>query len=130
MTDREIMELAKQAFEGGVSAPVDMTNLQHALAAWQNRNFGAQPATNLTLGVCEEAGELAHAVLKAEQKIRGMAAHEACRTAVSDALGDLLVYACQVATVFRLDLGTVFRLTAGKVMQRDWVKDSIKGGEE
>lgn len=125
------MEAARQAFEKeGYPENRLFVALQTDLATWQNRNFGVQPATNLTLGVAEEVGELCRAVLKGEQKIRGMDDREAQRTAVSDALGDILIYACQVATAFRLDLGTIFQLTAEKIMSRDWVKDSRRGGEE
>lgn len=43
--------------------------LQYRLAAWQARNFGAQPTMNQVLGVCEEAGELADAVLQDEEMV-------------------------------------------------------------
>jgi NTP pyrophosphatase (non-canonical NTP hydrolase) len=101
-------------------APNPMALLQGRLAAWQSRNFGACDARDQTLGVCEEAGELAHAVLKAHQRIRGYEDQDKLLAAVSDALGDLMVFATQVATHFRLDLWTVYVLTAEHVMRRDW----------
>lgn len=48
------------------------------------------------LGVCEEAGELAHAVLKYKQGIRGYD-REKTRAEVADAIGDIFIYACGVA---------------------------------
>lgn len=48
------------------------------------------------LGVCEEAGELAHAVLKFKQGIRGYDKEKTAEE-VADAIGDIFIYACGVA---------------------------------
>ena len=65
--------------------------LQDTLWAWQAKNFGTQaPARHALLGMCEEAGELVHSVLKFSQGIRGTElAHQ---EAMLDALGDIVVY--------------------------------------
>lgn len=65
--------------------------LQETLWEWQAHNFGEQgPPRHALLGMCEEAGELVHAVLKLSQGIRGteLSHHEA----ILDALGDIVVY--------------------------------------
>ena len=125
--ERVVAEAASEEFEvyagsaSGARSP--MASLQARLAAWQARHFGACDARDQTLGVCEEAGELAHAVLKAHQRIRGYEDEAKLKAAVSDALGDLVVFAMQVATQFRLDLWTVIALTADHVMRRDWTAE-------
>lgn len=65
--------------------------LQETLWAWQARNFGAQaPPRHALLGMCEEAGELIHSVLKSSQSIRGT--ERVHQEAMLDALGDIVVY--------------------------------------
>jgi len=138
MTEHEIMQEARIAFDAyaGSDVPPSMTSdvfielvtLQARLAAWQANHFGAQPLVNQVLGVCEEAGELAHAALKHVQGIRGLKDPDALRAKASDALADLLVYSMQVATILRLDLLTTLVLTAREVMKRDWARDPANGG--
>ena len=44
---------------------MDLTDLQAQQALWAAHNFGADaPATDAFLGVVEEVGELAHAILQ------------------------------------------------------------------
>lgn len=124
--------------------PDRISALQVRLARWQALNFGAGKAAHLALGVNEEvgelvvalaimmaagmttaglvssAGDLSHAVLKSEQRIRGLDDAEVARAAVADALGDILVFATQLATVMRLDVGVLFERTAEHVMRRSW----------
>lgn len=78
------------------------------------------------LGVCEEAGELAHAVLKYKQGIRGYdrekTAHE-----VADAIGDIFIYACGVAD--QLDINVVEAIVAAwaHVRERNITQGSDPG---
>ena len=102
-----------------------MAELQVKLAAWQNRNFGPPQRTHLALGVCEEAGELAHSVLKAEQGIRGMDDREAFLAEAGDAIADCAVFLIQLSTLLRLDFETLLEATAGQVMARDWTGDAV-----
>lgn len=63
---------------------------QSAVGAWSRKNFPDNTPDNPFEGLVEEAGELAHARLKARQGIRGTAEeHEA---AEKDAIGDLAIY--------------------------------------
>jgi hypothetical protein len=60
---------------------------QVELCRWQVRNFGPQPATMYALGVAEEFGEFGTASTIEDEH---------------DAIGDVLIYACQLATTQRL----------------------------
>jgi NTP pyrophosphatase (non-canonical NTP hydrolase) len=89
---------------------------------WARHNFPMQydnphqPA----LGICEEAGELAHAVLKWQQNIRGTA--EEHFEEMKDALADTFVYMMSFANVMGWDLQDIITSVWEKVKQRDWVK--------
>lgn len=97
-----------------------ITRIQREHAAWSRHNFGdTQNLTNSALGVCEEAGELAHAVLKMNQSIRGSLGEH--RAAAADALGDIFMFMCGVATELDLDLRDCIGETWEQVRQRDWV---------
>lgn len=93
---------------------------QQDLANWQWRNFGAQKASLLALGVAEECGELCHALLKREQSIRGMESDDAFLEAAGDAIADCAIYLTQIADVLKLDFVTLWATTARMVMQRRW----------
>lgn len=73
-----------------------MRALQIEQAEWAQRNFGDRPATDPALGLIEEVGELAHAILKRSQGIRGTA--EEHTAAIIDAIGDCAIYLCDYAT--------------------------------
>jgi NTP pyrophosphatase (non-canonical NTP hydrolase) len=68
----------------------DLEKFQGEVSEWTRRNFGDQPAYRPLLGAVEEIGELAHAHLKEEQKIRGTA--EELQALAKDAVGDVIVY--------------------------------------
>jgi NTP pyrophosphatase (non-canonical NTP hydrolase) len=59
-------------------------------AVWINHNFPTTTPWEQVTGVMEEAGELAHAILKRQQGIRGT--KEALEAEMQDAIGDLLIY--------------------------------------
>jgi NTP pyrophosphatase (non-canonical NTP hydrolase) len=105
--------------------PIDFSTLQARLSAWQVRNFGAQSPSEMALGVAEESGELARAVLKNLQKIRGYGDPKKFLQAAGDALADIAIYSINLATILRLDYGTLVRETAEAVMRRDWVADRV-----
>lgn len=145
---RDPYQASRDAFDryAGMDAPEVPDNplsaLQVRLCRWQTRNFGAGTSAHSVLGVVEEVGEalegflglavaagrLAHAVLKADQKIRSLSDPEKARRAVADGVADLSVYAIQVCTAFRLDYGVLLTQTAEDVMQRDWKSNPETGG--
>jgi NTP pyrophosphatase (non-canonical NTP hydrolase) len=79
--------------------------------SWSVRNFGEQPVVNPILGMIEEEGELAHAVLKSQQGIRGSADHH--RAAALDAVADCFIYLANFA-------GTT--QTAKELDDWDWMR--------
>ena len=70
------------------------------------------------LGVCEEAGELCHAHLKAEQGIRGT--QDEHLEAKKDAIGDIVIYLADYCSQQGIDLERSIENTWAKVKQRDW----------
>lgn len=73
-----------------VALLADFETLQDTLWQWQEKNFGTGPPRHALLGMCEEAGELVHSVLKLSQGIRGTGLSH--QEAILDALGDIVVY--------------------------------------
>ncbi len=122
------------------AAPPGPSSVQASIAAWCNRAFGAVPVELHALGVAEELGELAeaflslpwavgrlaHAVVKHRQGTRGLGDPAKFRERAADALGDLMIFAAQAATLLRLDLWTIFEDTAMAVMTR--TGDSLPAG--
>lgn len=157
MTEEEIFKAARQAFEAYAAdrypfdnAKTDMQKLQAQLSAWEGRNFGCQPSSASVLGSTEELGELAEmvqamrgillnaqasngrlaqATLKNAQGIRGMSDVTKYQVKAGDSIADTAVYLMQSCTALRLDFETLLSLTARRVMNRDWNKDPLLGGE-
>lgn len=95
-------------------------NLQREHREWAQYNFPEQwdHPHQPVLGVCEEAGELAHAVLKWQQNIRGRADHHF--TEMRDALGDIFIYMLSFANVMGWDLQDIIANVWEGVKLRDW----------
>lgn len=95
----------------------NLKQFQREHAAWEQRNFGKQPAYRLLMGVVEELGELTHALLKQEQGIR---AHENLVEKEKDAIGDLVVFLTGYCTARGYDLEDVLASVWDQVKLRDW----------
>jgi NTP pyrophosphatase (non-canonical NTP hydrolase) len=103
--------------------------LQEESQKWREHSF---PPENRTvelqvLGVAEEAGELAHAILKRKQGIRGDSAYHVGQAA--DAVGDIIIYLAGVCTSLDLDMQTCVDEAWREVAERDWSKHKAKGVE-
>lgn len=107
---------------------MNFRELQTEVDEWSTRNFGYQPADNPFLGVVEELGELAHAMLKSKQGIRGT--REEHHAAAKDAVADLVIFLADYCSKMGFDLQEVVESTWAKVKLRDWTKDKLNGGEE
>jgi NTP pyrophosphatase (non-canonical NTP hydrolase) len=149
MSDRTPYEEARLAFDGYAAMdapglPEDRDSaLQVRLARWQTAQFGAAPNHQPVLGMTEELGELAeavlalmaaqgrvsHATLKAEQRIRGFGDQDKVRAFIADAIADYDIFAEQLCTAMRLDRGALKRATAEKVLKRNWKADPKTGGQ-
>ncbi len=69
------------------------TILRDEIGQWADKNFDVHLPE---LGVAEEIGELTHAILKREQKIRGEASKKT-QSEIVDALGDAAIYMLHLA---------------------------------
>lgn len=108
-----------------VYIPLDFSMLQSEVGEWSRKNFPNNTPDNPFLGLVEELGELAHALLKTKQGIRGTAAeHEA---AAKDAIGDLLVYMADFCERKGWSMQQIIEEVWGVVKQRDWTKNKKDG---
>lgn len=109
--------------------------LQEEHAQWTRRNFPGQTSHQPLLGVIEEVGELAHAHLKNEQKIRGygdarggdVEGRRRTRAEVSDAIGDIVIYLSGYCTTNGYDLQECVETAWAEVSKRDWVANPETG---
>lgn len=136
---------AKYAAMDAPGVPEDpLSALQVRLARWQTTNIGLTMSDRDAMGVSEEVGELAtavlalaatsgrisHLILKSNEKIRQLGDETTARKAVADAIADQLIFLTQLATTLRLDLGTLYEKTAEQVMLRDFKRFPKNGLKE
>lgn len=108
---------------------MNLRYVQKLVGEWATRNFPTEKritSLRCTLGVSEETGELAHAILKRDQGIRGT--EEEHIAAAKDAIGDIAVYIMHLCHVEGWDLEAIICETAEHVTRRDWVADPERGG--
>lgn len=104
----------------GTLEPVDvLRTIQREHKSWADYNFGGTQLNHAFMGMAEELGELAHALLKQQQAIRTNENH---KLDAIDAVCDLLIYTCSLANVLQIDLSIELQHTWNKVKQRDWKK--------
>lgn len=93
--------------------------IQRALKNWEDKTFDkVRPdlkRLQLTLGVCEEAGELAHAILKLSQGIRRDENHDA---KAKDAIGDVWIFMANLCSHYGWSIEEILRHTAKTVLAR------------
>ena len=104
-----------------------LRQLQEEMRPWVLHNFGKRPSYWPLLGAVEEIGELCHAHLKNEQKIRTNEDH---REQKLDAIGDILIYLADYCSAENIDLQQVLEDTWESVKLRDWKKNSQTGKVE
>jgi len=120
---------------------LDIKALQKDLHNWQVRNFGESSTEDQSLGVTEEIGEfaaavvillaaengrIAHAILKNKQGIRNYS-KEKTRAEIEDAIGDIFIYMLNMCTHMDMDLEDIYTKTAASVLKRDWKKNPTTG---
>lgn len=106
-----------------------LAEFQREQQEWADRNFGEKASLIYAfMGMVEEVGELAHALLKADQGIRGSNAEHVAEA--RDAIGDLMVFTAQVCNRMGWDLEKVIQQTWAEVRQRDWKKFPKNGRTE
>lgn len=105
------------------------SELQAVTGVWRQKNFSAdkRDAMHQALGVCEEAGELAHSVLKLSQGIRGDRAHHVDQA--TDAVGDIVIFLCGLCDALGISFFEAVNRAWSEVMKRDWVENTTDGTE-
>jgi NTP pyrophosphatase (non-canonical NTP hydrolase) len=107
---------------------MDIHKFQNEVAAWSRRNFGPHKQDDPFLGVVEEVGEMAHAMLKARQGIRkGALGDQQAHQLIKDAIGDLVVFLADYCASSNIDLNDTIEEVWNTVKQRDWVKYPFDG---
>lgn len=107
--------------------PSFLDEIERRHSEWESKNFPPEAHTLplVTLGVCEEAGELAHAVLKWEAKIRG--SEEVHRAEAIDAVGDITMYLMGVCRHLGVKFSDCIIHSWNEIEKRDWVKNPDTG---
>ena len=100
---------------------MDLGKLQTQLKPWVQHNFGDRPSWQPLLGLQEELGELSHAYLKREQRIRTNEDHEA---GIRDAVADLVIFLADFCNAEGIDLAKEVYETWVRVSKRDWKANS------
>lgn len=101
--------------------------IQDAIATWSHRNFDPIDLPASTLGLLEEAGEVARAVLKQYQEIRGT--WEEWQEEIKKEIGDVFIKLCDVSDRAGLEIEDCIIDRWESVRQRDWRADSLKGNQ-
>lgn len=104
-----------------------LKRVQQEQVEWVRHNFGNRPAWYPILGCMEELGELAHSFLKREQGIKG--SHEQHTADIRDALADVVIFLCDVASSQGVDLDAALAETWAMVRQRDFKANPTTGGD-
>jgi len=106
---------------------VKIEQLQNHTREWREKNFPEEHRTAQMqlMGVVEEVGELAHALLKMEQGIRGSREYHMGK--IEDAIGDVTIYLCGLATALEIDMDAAIWRAWSEVRDRDWTKNKETG---
>ena len=106
---------------------LDLQELQDKTQLWREHSFPPEHRTAVmqALGGAEEAGELAHAILKMEQGIRGDKIKHVGE--VADSVGDIIIYLAGICSSLDLDLQTCVEAAWAEVSKRDWSKNPETG---
>jgi NTP pyrophosphatase (non-canonical NTP hydrolase) len=107
-----------------------LSTWQREHQTWQDRNFpDTQSAVLSFIGMVEEMGEIAHALLKHQQGIRGLSEAVTVNDKIVDGHCDLIIFSFGLANAIGYSLEPELKATWHKVKARDWVKDPERGGE-
>lgn len=101
------------------------SSLQSRIHLWRQRNFPDADAEQQFMGLVEEVGELAHALLKRKQGIRGTP--EEHRKAILDAVGDIQIFLAGFCSYEDINMEYQYAYTAREVMERDWIAYPLSG---
>jgi NTP pyrophosphatase (non-canonical NTP hydrolase) len=119
---------------------VTLDRIQNEARTWREANFPKYTAFDQMMGMVEEMGELAHALLKFEQKIREYATDpdkppisaikNKFETDARDAVGDWIIFCLGLCDRYGWNLQDIIEETWEKVRLRDWVANPETGESE
>ena len=99
-----------------------MDELQNELHEWRMYNFPECTPEDQFMGMVEEMGEIAHAMLKWKQGIRIENNLQAAGK-VKDGIADLTIYMLGLCSLMGWSFKEIVEYTAkNEVMQRDWIR--------
>lgn len=104
-----------------------LNELRDEVGTWARSNFGpgTEGGYHALLGMVEEMGELSHHHLKQLQNIRKNEDHE---EGIKDAIGDILIYMADYASMRGYDLDKILDDTWNEIVKkRDWKLNSTDG---
>jgi len=96
-----------------------LTELQFAIKKNMEENGIKQTPVLMALGVCEEAGEMCHAILKHEQRIGICRDEISYRQKLMDAIGDTAIYLMQLCHEMGWDFETIIQDVGIMVLARN-----------
>jgi NTP pyrophosphatase (non-canonical NTP hydrolase) len=99
--------------------------IQDEVALWRKYNFPNSGADHQFLGIVEEVGEAAHAILKMQQGIRDSDVDD-----LQDAVGDIMIYLLNFCDCMGWSLKDIIETTWGSVRKRDWQNNRENGEVE
>ena len=117
-TPKELKKELKRSKE-----PMDLRQIQTENFRWVQHNFPGRKKYYSLLGVVEEVGELCHAHLKHEEKIRGFDDIAKFEAYAEDAIGDIVIFLADYCNANNFDLQDCVEKTWRKVRERDWQKE-------
>lgn len=99
--------------------------MQGEIRRWREYNFPDGTSDQQFLGMTEELGELAHAILKGQQGIRGYSPDDTAE--IKDAVGDLMIYLICFCALNGWDTLEILQDVWDEVRKRDWQENPKTG---
>jgi NTP pyrophosphatase (non-canonical NTP hydrolase) len=122
----ELLEANTREIERRRKSEGWLQRIQEEHTKWSMDNFDEQDVFKMLAGVMEELGELAHALLKQSQGIRG--SYQEHEEAGKDAVGDIVIFIIAVCMIKSWDLTTIIQDVWTKVVKkRNWKENKEDG---
>lgn len=129
-------EKAEAALAAERMAGLSSTQQQHR--EWVKANFAHMTEREIGIahaaGIAEEYFELGQAIAPivrgAIKRLNGIRPETWSQEKIADALADMIIFACQLAESFEIDLGSVTSKVAKDVSQRDWAAYRAARGKD
>lgn len=97
---------------------MQLNEIQEQIDRWRGYNFPKATPDQQFMGMTEELGELAHAILKGQQGIRGYSPEDTAE--IKDAIGDLMIYLLNFCSMHEWSALEILQDVWDEVKERDW----------